>query len=194
MEVTQHWQQPPTLPIHTNTNQGSRHEHKHMHQFCEQRILHILLSDAGMFKTCYQLHASFPFPPQKPEKKRKEGQPTQRSELTQTEPGWCWLSCTQGNVMTKQHIPQFSGGRGKPPGRGASLQCRAHGAMKTPWGQSIPPPSGPQPHLLNWSTLQVCAASWSNTQHYFSLYSEVLKCMTFTKIFHRLCQTICILQ
>lgn len=42
----------------------------------------------------------------------------------QTEPGWGWLSCTQGNVMTKQHVPQFSGGLGKPPGRGASLQCR----------------------------------------------------------------------
>lgn len=37
--------------------------------------------------------------------------------------GWGWLSCTQGNVMTKQHIPQFSRGWGKPLDRGASLQC-----------------------------------------------------------------------
>lgn len=80
---------------------------------------------------------------------RKEGRPTQRSELTQTEPGWGWLSCTQGNVITKQHIPQFSGGRGKPQSRGASLQCRP--GMDTLC--LIPQFSCPQPHLLNWSTL-----------------------------------------
>lgn len=55
---------------------------------------------------------------------RKQWATFREASVDQTEPGWGWLSCTQGNVMTKQHVPQFSGGLGKPPSRGASPQCR----------------------------------------------------------------------
>lgn len=60
------------------------------------------------------------------------------------QPGWGWLSCTQGNVMTKQHIPQFSRGWGKPLDRGASLQCiPAQCNMTVCW------PSGTSSQLAN---------------------------------------------
>lgn len=70
--------------------------------------------------------------------------------------------------MTKQHIPQFSGGRGKPPGRGASLQCRpARCHADTVCSYSlIPQLSGPQPHLLNWSTLHISSAGFSKKQYF----------------------------
>lgn len=102
-------------------------------------------------------------------RKEKRGDPHREASRTQTEPGWGRLSCTQGNVMTKQHIPQFSGGRGKPPGKGASPQCRPALCHADTVCSSIliPQPSGPQPHPLNWSTQHNCS---SYKQHYARLH------------------------
>lgn len=81
------------------------------------------LSDAALFQsvTCYQLWASFLFHLRHPN--RKEEPPTQSG--SRPEQSLVGADCHVPKVTSwpKKHIPQFSGGRGKPPGRGASLQC-----------------------------------------------------------------------
>lgn len=156
-------------------NQGSRQEHRHTFistvssGFCllcvgpmtsyKMQVLKVEHVTSSERLTLFHLRNQY----------RKEGRPAQRSESTQTEPGWGWLSCTQGNVMTKQHIPQFSGGRDKPPGRGASLQCRpARCHSDTVCSSSlIPQFAGPQPHLLNWSTLHIPSFGCSKDNCYY---------------------------
>lgn len=177
--MTQDSHQPPTLPIHQtipkNKNQGNKHEHKHIFirtvssgfcLFCvgpmasfQMQVCLWNILPALSFLSCSTSET----------RTEKRSNPLREVSWTQTEPGWGWLSCTQGNVMTKQHIPQFSGGRCKPSGRGASLQCSpAQCHADTVHSSSLTPqPSGPQPHLLNWSTLHLCSAgvSKNTTSH-----------------------------
>lgn len=85
-------------------------------------------------------------------------------------PGWGWLSCTQGNVMSKHLIPQFSGGW-QAMGRGASLQCRA---TRSIWRWSCRAAQNVKPSS--------CFSAWhhifwrnTHTQCYFKCRYDLIK-------------------
>lgn len=75
--------------------------------------------DTGSEVEHHNYQTSYPVWPQKPQ------ETTLWQQVEPKQSGWGWLSCTQGNVMTKQQVPQFSGGHGTLPHRGASLHCRS---------------------------------------------------------------------